>query len=563
MTEVAPLQPLVGTTLGETYRITRLVAVGGMGELYEATHQRLAGRYAVKVLLPQVAAHEEVIARFQREAEITSGLRHPNIVSVIDFNTTPEGRPFLAMEFLEGHDLGTDLAQKSPLALERALEIGDQVVSALSAAHAHGVVHRDLKPQNLFISALPGDGREIVKVLDFGISKMREAHTKLTREHSIMGTPQYMAPEQALGNARAIDHRTDQFSLAAIVYEMLAGQPPFTADSVSAVLYQVVHEQPPPLGGFRPDVPPALERVLRRALAKEPEARFPNIGDFGRALLAAGRGQPVQRGSMALATTMRRTATGHRSRPVTTRGDHRDTTFGASTAQLSNDELMMNMGRPQRSWLPGIAGLLGAAAVIGVVAWVSLRPEDEPAVQASAPARVAAPVAAAPPPAVPRVPPAALAPAPSSAAPATAATAAPITGSEPGLPPAPLRILNAPPDLRVLVDDRPVELPATLPRKPGRYRLRFESPGRPSQSIEVDALAPSHDIRLSMPRTTAARAEETEPEELPPPLPIPAPPEQRETAPAARPSLIEDVGESPAANPPPAQPARVPLIEDP
>ena len=160
--------------LGGSYRITRQIAVGGMGELYEATHLRLAGRYAIKVLLPELAGIGEVIARFQREAEITSSLRHPNIVSVIDFNSTPDGRAFLVMEFLEGRDLGaTSLAWRDDGRAD-AVDL-DQVVSALSAAHAHDVVHRDLKPQNLFVVPLPGDGREIVKVLDFGISKMREA----------------------------------------------------------------------------------------------------------------------------------------------------------------------------------------------------------------------------------------------------------------------------------------------------------------------------------------------------------------------------------------------------
>jgi eukaryotic-like serine/threonine-protein kinase len=565
--------------LGGTYRITRLVAVGGMGELYEATHERLSGRYAVKVLLPQFAAYEEIISRFQREAEITSSLRHPNIVSVLDFNTTDDGRAFLAMEFLEGRDLGEDMTRQGPTSVARVVAINDQVVSALSAAHAHEVVHRDLKPQNLFISSLPGDGREMVKVLDFGISKMREAHTRLTRENSIMGTPQYMAPEQARGDSQAIDHRTDQFSLAAIVYEMLAGRPPFSGDSVSAVLYQVVHEPPPVLANFRRDVPPEVERVLMRAMAKEADSRFPSIGEFGQALLAAGGGQ-LARGAtahaMALAPTLvRTTASGHRARPVTARQRHMDTTFGASTAQVSNDELLMTMRHPRRQ-LGFTAAAIGGVALAAAAAWFSTRPVDQPAPRTATRAALPAPMGAAPAPSARAA--TSLNPGDRLGAPSMAGTGTPVRPAEPGLAPAPVRIMNPPAGLRVKVDGQPMEQPVHLPRKGGRYTLHFESPGRRPQTLEVDAMAPSHELRLTMPRLSSREDEQEieaaisaadDPVPPTPPIPVAAPPPVPEpaAAPTAEkpyPSLIEDVDDTaPPAAPTPAEKPRVPLIEDP
>ena len=574
----------VGTILGGTYRIVRQMAVGGMGELYEATHLRLSGRYAVKVLLPQFAAYEEVIARFQREAEITSGLRHPNIVSVLDFNTTPDGRAFLAMEYLEGHDLASEIQQAGQMPLERVIDITGQVVSALSAAHAHGVVHRDLKPPNIFVSPLAGDGRDILKVLDFGISKMREAHTKLTREHSIMGTPQYMAPEQALGKMEEIDHRTDQFSLAAIAYEMLAGREAFRGDSVPAILYQVVHETPQPLARFRPDVSAAVEQVLLRALSKDSEARFPTIGQFGQALLAAAQGRTLPRdSSLATARTELRLGPGPgygpgsgagpgRTRPGTRPPTmhRRNTTLGMSSAELRHDELVRTLRRPRRGWQLGAVVCLGGAA-LGVATWFSWRDQNRDQPPAATASRITHRVL---PPAPP--PPGNPPPVGNDEAPSVATTpAAPVpstpTAATTGvavLPPAPVYLRNPPPGLRVTVDEVQAELPLRLPIKQAKYKLRFQSPGRRPQTVEVDGLMPSHDIRLEMPRVAREpepeiAEEDTEisaPEEIaPPPAQLP-PPAPAPTVPAKpRPSLIEDVDDAPTPKP---EKPRVPLIDD-
>jgi tRNA A-37 threonylcarbamoyl transferase component Bud32 len=278
-----------GATIDGTYQVVRLVGAGGMGEVYEATHSRLSGRYAIKVLTTSLASHPDAVERFRREAEITSALRHPNIVHVMDFNRLPDGSPCLVMEYLEGADLGVRLQQFGCPSVAGVIMVVNQIASALAAAHSRGIVHRDLKPQNVFLVPLAGQAQDVVKVLDFGISKIRAATTELTTETAVLGTPQYMAPEQALGHLDRIDHRTDQFSLAAIAFELLSGAPPFVGETVQAVLYQVVHETPP-LTFARAAAPRTQQRiaaVLARALSKNLEDRFPDVLRFAEALTAA------------------------------------------------------------------------------------------------------------------------------------------------------------------------------------------------------------------------------------------------------------------------------------
>lgn len=276
-----------GTVLQGTYRIVRRIGEGGMGQVYEASHARLSGRYAVKLLLREVAASPEAYARFRREAEITSSLRHPNIVQVIDFNETPDGTPYLVMEFLEGHDLAARLREAGTISVRQVAGIVEQVAAALSAAHKRGITHRDLKPQNIVILPVEGKTEEAVKVLDFGVSKVRAASQNLTRSQSLLGTPQYMAPEQALGESELVDARSDVFALAAITFEMLTGRPPFRGDNLPAVLYQVVHENPPLCTALAPWVPEQVSAVIAGGLAKSRDARPPSAVEFARALLAA------------------------------------------------------------------------------------------------------------------------------------------------------------------------------------------------------------------------------------------------------------------------------------
>jgi len=270
--------------LGDSYVLGRRIGRGAMGEVYEAQHVRLPGTFAVKLLLPELHGNQDAFARFCREAEIMSQLRHPNIVQIFDFNLAPDSRPYFVMEYLEGRDLEARL-QAGAMPLPAITRIVDAVASALALAHAHGVVHRDLKPANIFLATVDGQTDELVKVLDFGISKVRSAVAQISHAVDVLGTPSYMAPEQARGQVDAVDGRTDQFALGALAYRMLTGSEPFHGDDAASVLYQVVHEDPPPLSLFLPSNwdPAPLQAVLDRALAKQPARRFGGMMELARA----------------------------------------------------------------------------------------------------------------------------------------------------------------------------------------------------------------------------------------------------------------------------------------
>jgi len=260
-----------------------------MGAIYEAVHLRLGGkRYAIKVLAPRYASNPDAVARFRREARITSGLRNEHIVEVHDFNVDGE-LAYLVMELLVGEDLAARLKRARLLTIDATARILAQVVAALDAAHRARIVHRDLKPQNIFLCTR--DGRDdYVKVLDFGISKLLDSTSVLTEEHALLGTPYYMAPEQALGKSQDIDSRADVFALGAILWELLTGRLAFGAPTLSAALYKVCQVDPPDAHMVRPDLPPAVSMVLRRALAKDVAARTPDVVTLGREFTAALQG---------------------------------------------------------------------------------------------------------------------------------------------------------------------------------------------------------------------------------------------------------------------------------
>jgi serine/threonine protein kinase len=298
-----------GTLLGDTYLLGQRINGGGMGEVFEATHARLPGRYAVKILRPELVGNREAFGRFCREAEVMSELRHPNVVQIYDFNTTPDGRPYFVMEHLEGRDLEARLTQAGPMPLPAAVRVVESVASALAAAHAHGIVHRDLKPANIFLVTIDGQMDEVVKVLDFGISKVRAAGTLLSSPTDMIGSPAYMSPEQARG-ASEIDGRSDQFALGAITYRMLTGFEPFAGDDIASLLYQVVHEAAQPLARTLParwDTR-ALQAVLDRALAKDPAQRYGGMMEMARAFEAASEQtlshETVERGTINLGATL-------------------------------------------------------------------------------------------------------------------------------------------------------------------------------------------------------------------------------------------------------------------
>ncbi len=288
---------LSGAVLHDTYRLVRKMAQGGMGELYEAEHARLSGkRYAVKLLLGEVADLPDMYARFRREAEITSALGHDNIVEVLDFYETDDGRPFMVMEYLQGEDLACLLERQGRLQPPEVVALAQQVGDALAAAHARGVVHRDMKPENIYmVPAQQGDMPWRAKVLDFGISKIRDSRSVVTMDRAVLGTPYYMSPEQAEGSVGDIDAATDIFALGTICYYSLTGRLPFDAPTMPGVIYKICHHEPQPPSELIPGLPAEVDAVIARALAKKKADRWPTVQAFVSALAEALQGAAVQR----------------------------------------------------------------------------------------------------------------------------------------------------------------------------------------------------------------------------------------------------------------------------
>jgi len=290
------MKPLdfVGRVLHDSHRVIRLLGKGGMGTVYEASHIRLKeSRFAIKVLHPQFAEEAAIYARFKREAEIASSIGHPNIVSVVDFYSLDETYPCMVMEYLEGQDMKARLSGGASLAPDEVVHVCDQISSALTAVHARGIIHRDLKPANIFFIQVPPGAAPQVKVLDFGISKVRDCTTQLTAEQSIMGTPHYMSPEQGEGKIDEIDHRTDIFALATICYQALSGKLPFAADTIPSIIYKICHKQPIPITELAPDLPPGVHAVLSRAHAKDKARRHDTVDAFAHELKEALRGTKI------------------------------------------------------------------------------------------------------------------------------------------------------------------------------------------------------------------------------------------------------------------------------
>ena len=272
---------LVGAILADKYRIEERLNEGGMGTVYRATHVLMEKTVAIKVLRPALAADEKIVARFSREARAASRISHPNALSVTDFGEDENGVVFLVMEFLSGRTLKQLIRDEGPLPLTRVVEIIRQVGDALNVAHQQGVVHRDLKSDNIMlVDTISGDH---AKVLDFGIAKINEPgesrDSGLTAPNLVIGTPQYMSPEQCSQESE-IDARSDIYSLGVILYEMLIGHVPFTADSPTMVMMKHLQEPVPSVLDERSDLPPAVARVIARAMAKLPGNRYQTIAEL-------------------------------------------------------------------------------------------------------------------------------------------------------------------------------------------------------------------------------------------------------------------------------------------
>ena len=280
--------PLVGQTLAEKYFIERLIKRGGMGAVYLGKHVLMDKTVAIKVLRPSLAGDDMIVARFSREAKAASRISHPHAVSVTDFGEAESGVVFLVMEYLDGRTLKDIIRSEGPMPLSRAVEITRQVSGALDAAHQQGVVHRDLKSDNIMLSQT--NGGDWAKVLDFGIAKIQQPEGvrdhDITAPNLVIGTPQYMSPEQC-SQTGPIDARSDVYSLGIIVFEMLAGRVPFTGESPTVIMMKQVQDPPPPILKTRPDLPASVDSLIERALAKEPAERFQTAGELSSALSKA------------------------------------------------------------------------------------------------------------------------------------------------------------------------------------------------------------------------------------------------------------------------------------
>jgi eukaryotic-like serine/threonine-protein kinase len=285
----APLvDPFIGQVIGERYRILARIGIGGMGVVYRAEHTMMRRELAIKVLLPELSGKEEFARRFEREAESASRLDHPNIITVTDFGHTTDGSLFLVMELLAGTSLSAAIAA-GPMPPDRALAIERQILRGLDHAHAAGVVHRDLKPENIMLVERDGQ-TDVVKILDFGIAKVTEPQTggsgreALTQAGVIFGTPEYLSPEQALGEG--VDARADVYAAGVILYEMLAGRRPFESDDKVKIISMHLAHAPPRILDVNPSVqiPLPLEQAILQALEKSRENRFASAAAFLQAL---------------------------------------------------------------------------------------------------------------------------------------------------------------------------------------------------------------------------------------------------------------------------------------
>jgi serine/threonine-protein kinase len=269
-----------GSLLGGRYRLVRLLGRGGMGSVWEATQEDLRRKVAVKLLDPALAADPQQVERFRREALAAAALGHSNIIAVTDFQWSAGEPPFLVMELLAGESLGARIEREGPLPVPTVAFVAAQLLDALGAAHAAGIVHRDVKPDNVYLTSLSGV-HDVVKVLDFGVAKL-DGDAKLTQSGAMVGTPAYMSPEQTRGEA--IDARADLYAVGAAMYRALTGRLPFEAPTMPAMFVAIATRPPPPVSAWRGDVPTGLVAVIDRAMTKDPAARYQTAAEMRAAL---------------------------------------------------------------------------------------------------------------------------------------------------------------------------------------------------------------------------------------------------------------------------------------
>jgi serine/threonine protein kinase len=387
---------LIGQRFGN-YRSISLLGEGGMGAVYLAEHPDIGRKVAVKVLRSEFSRDEQLLGRFLNEARAANAIRHPNIIEILDSGTTEQGMPYLVMELLEGEVLAGRMRRLGRLPLPTALEFTYQTASAVGAAHRKSIVHRDLKPDNLFIVPDENDpARERIKVLDFGIAKLQVhamGDSVKTRTGTLMGTPVYMSPEQAMGT-KEVDHRSDIYSLGVILFEMVCGKPPFFSQGFGELVHLHLNVPPPPPRTLVPSLPLPMESLILKMLAKRPEDRFPSMASVQEAIKQVSAGQFPVRGNSSPdfsgGTLPIAGSPGPTPMPAVDLG-RQSTTFSTHGERLPE----AGATRPSRAPRRAVIALVAAATVAGGWFVVSRRqptgPEvttgpDKPALPAPIPA---------------------------------------------------------------------------------------------------------------------------------------------------------------------------------
>jgi eukaryotic-like serine/threonine-protein kinase len=383
---------LINQTIGN-YRVSSLLGEGGMGVVYLAQHPVIGRKVAIKLLHAVLARDQDIVSRFFNEARAIHMIAHENIVEILDFGQTADGQPYFIMEYLVGEAL-SDAVARGPMPAEEVEAIGIQMCKALWAAHAKGIVHRDLKPHNVQLvpraegSPLPFP---LVKILDFGVAKILAspdgAQSVKTRTGSLMGTPLYMSPEQCKG-AGTLDHRTDIYSLGVMLFEMLAGRPPFVAEGVGELFAKHMLEEPPQLTDFAPQVAPHMAAAIMKSLAKEPVDRFQSMDEYRKALI----GEVKLAGAPARSPALRSS-----SSAATTTMSHKASTTLSSASSEIDDSLRPAGGR---NWK--VAAVVGSLAAVGGIALLLLpKSHDKATSQQALSAPAPTPAVAPPPPVAP------------------------------------------------------------------------------------------------------------------------------------------------------------------
>jgi tRNA A-37 threonylcarbamoyl transferase component Bud32 len=421
------VDPLISQLVADRYRILRKLGEGGMGSVYLAEHVVIEKKFALKVLAPELARRADLVARFLQEARSASRIGHENVIDISDFGQSPDGLVYIAMEFLDGKDLGEIVRKDGAMSWKDARDIVLQICRALRAAHDKGIVHRDMKPENIFLIQREGQPH-FVKILDFGIAKVMGLDPngpRLTRTGMIFGTPEYMAPEQAEG--KDTDHRADIYAVGCIMYHLITGQTPFVAESFMTMLTKHLMEDPVPPSVRRPDlvITPEMDALVLKALEKDREKRWQSMAELVEAVSVcpgppadavpkAPSGQTVEMGGAHAAAALRvLRAKDQETARISRRA--------VDSALASSGEMAAEIGA--RKGRKIVLVVVGVAVGAGIAIWLAMShgqppaPPPPAAVAAPPPAPAAAPPPAPAPPTVPEPVPVATPPtAPTAAA---------------------------------------------------------------------------------------------------------------------------------------------------